>query len=58
MSGARPRVVLGMPAYNRPDTLPRTLESLLTQTCTDFALVIVEDDPAASTAAIVATMPL
>lgn len=53
MTTVRPRIVLGMPAYNRPDTLPRTLESLLTQTRGDFALVIVEDDPAAATAGIV-----
>jgi len=34
-----------MPAYNRPDALPRVLESLLSQTCQDFALVIVDDAP-------------
>ena len=38
-----PTVLLGMPAYNRPDTLPRTMESLLSQTYRDFALVIVHD---------------
>jgi glycosyltransferase involved in cell wall biosynthesis len=42
-----PRTVLGMPAYNRPDALPRVLESLLSQTCQDFALVIVDDAPSA-----------
>ena len=42
-----------MPAYNRPDTLPRAIESLLSQTCRDFALVVVEDAPAATTGAIV-----
>lgn len=36
-----------MPAYNRPDALPRVLESLLSQTCQDFALVIVDDAPSA-----------
>jgi glycosyltransferase involved in cell wall biosynthesis len=40
---AGPRVVLGMPAYNRPDTLAASLESLLSQTYSDFALVIVDD---------------
>jgi glycosyltransferase involved in cell wall biosynthesis len=40
---ASPKVVLGMPAYKRPDTLPRTLESLLSQTYRDFALLIVDD---------------
>jgi glycosyltransferase involved in cell wall biosynthesis len=32
-----------MPAYNRPEALPETLESILAQTSGDFALVI-EDD--------------
>jgi glycosyltransferase involved in cell wall biosynthesis len=45
MNRAQPRTVLGMPAYNRPDALPRVLESLLSQTCKDFALVIVDDAP-------------
>jgi len=50
-----PKVVLGMPAYSRPDVLPRTLESLLSQTYGDFALLIVDDDPSPETAAIVET---
>ena len=45
MKTGDPRTVLGMPAYNRPDTLPRVLESLLSQTSRDFALVIVDDAP-------------
>jgi glycosyltransferase involved in cell wall biosynthesis len=45
MTRRDPRTVLGMPAYNRPDALPRVLESLLSQTCQDFALVIVDDAP-------------
>jgi len=44
-----------MPAYNRPDVLPRTLESLLSQTYRDFALVIVHDGPSREVAAIVET---
>jgi glycosyltransferase involved in cell wall biosynthesis len=48
-----PKVVLAMPAYSRPDVLPRTLESLLSQTYRDFALLIVDDDPSPETAAIV-----
>jgi len=48
-----PRVVLGMPAYNRPDVLAKTLESLLSQTVQDFALVIRDDAPSAAVAAIV-----
>ena len=45
MRRASPRTVLGMPAYNRPDALPRVLESLLSQTCQDFAVLIVDDAP-------------
>jgi glycosyltransferase involved in cell wall biosynthesis len=51
---AAPKVVLGMPAYTRSDVIARTLESLLSQTYQDFALVIVDDGPSAETAAIVA----
>jgi glycosyltransferase involved in cell wall biosynthesis len=50
---AAPRVVLGMPAYNRPDVLAMTLESLLSQTVQDFALVICDDAPSDAVAAIV-----
>jgi glycosyltransferase involved in cell wall biosynthesis len=52
---ADPRVVFGMPAYNRPDRLAQTLESLLAQTCDDFALVIVDDRPTPEVRAIVDT---
>src|SRR5687767_2549851 len=48
-----PRVVFGMPAYGRPDALARTLESLLSQTNPDFALVIVDDKPHPEVKAIV-----
>jgi len=48
-----PRVLFGMPAYNRPDALPQTLKSLLSQTCTDFAIVIVDDFPTPEVRAIV-----
>jgi len=48
-----PKVVLGLPAFNRPDSLPRTLESLLSQTYRDFALVIVDDAPSAEVESIV-----
>ena len=50
-----PRVVLGMAAYSRPDTLAQVLESLLAQTCQDFAIVIVDDHPQPEVAAIVGT---
>lgn len=42
-----------MPAYNRPDALPRTLESLLSQTYRDFALIVVDDGASADVRAIV-----
>jgi len=48
-----PRVVLGMPAYDRPETLARTIESLLSQTFGQFALVITDDAPSERTRAIV-----
>jgi glycosyltransferase involved in cell wall biosynthesis len=48
-----PRVVLGMPAYNRPDALAEALESVLGQTYRDFALVILDDTSSDATAAIV-----
>jgi len=48
-----PRVVLGLPAFARPDALPRALESLLSQTYRDFALMVVDDAPHASVASIV-----
>src|SRR6185503_17494261 len=48
-----PRVVLGMPAYNRPDVLAKTLESLLSQTVQEFALVICDDAPSDAVKAIV-----
>ena len=48
-----PRVVLGLPAFNRPDTLARTLESLFSQTRRDFALVVVDDANSEETRAIV-----
>jgi glycosyltransferase involved in cell wall biosynthesis len=50
-----PQVVLGMAAYKRPETLARTLESLLSQTLQDLALVVVDDAPSAETRAIVET---
>ncbi len=49
------RVVFGMPAYNRPDALAQVLESLLSQTYPDFALVIVDDNPTPDVKAIVDT---
>ena len=51
----RARVVFGMAAYHRPDTLPQVLESLLSQTFGDFAIVIVDDGPGPEVQAIVET---
>jgi glycosyltransferase involved in cell wall biosynthesis len=48
-----PRVVFGLPAYNRPDSLPETLESILGQTFADFLLVIVDDSTSDATATVV-----
>jgi glycosyltransferase involved in cell wall biosynthesis len=48
-----PRTVFGLPAFNRPDALPETLESILSQTCGDFALVITDDSTDAATADLV-----
>jgi len=42
-----------MPAYGRADTLAESLESILGQTHPDFGLVIVDDDPASTSGAIV-----
>ena len=42
-----------MPAYNRPDGLPRVLECLLSQTFGNVAVVIVDDAPSAEVKAIV-----
>ena len=51
----RPRVVFGMPAHNRADALGRTLESLLSQTYPDLAIVIVDDRPTAEVTRVVDT---
>jgi glycosyltransferase involved in cell wall biosynthesis len=44
-----------MPAYNRPDTLAAVLECLLSQTCRDFVVLIVDDAPSKEVASIVET---
>jgi len=41
----KPRTVFGMAAYNRPDSMAQTLESILSQTRDDFALIVVDDAP-------------
>jgi glycosyltransferase involved in cell wall biosynthesis len=52
---ADPRVVFGMPAYGRADTLARVFESLFSQTDQRFAIVIVDDRPLPEVRAIVET---
>ncbi len=39
----RPLVSVVMPVYNRPDLLPRSIESILNQTFPDFEFIIVDD---------------
>jgi glycosyltransferase involved in cell wall biosynthesis len=53
MTSRSPRVVFGLPAYNRPASLPETLESILSQTCRDFLLVVVDDSTTEATGAVV-----
>lgn len=50
---AEPCAVFGLPAYDRPDALPRTLESLLGQTRGDLAVVVVDDAPTGAVRGIV-----
>lgn len=49
-----PRIVLAMPAYNRPDSLAQTIESILGQTRTDFALIVIDDAATEETDAVIA----
>ncbi len=53
MTRTTPRMVFGMPAYGRVDALPQALESLLAQTRSDLAVVIVDDRPSPEVQAIV-----
>jgi glycosyltransferase involved in cell wall biosynthesis len=48
----RPRVVLGMTLYNRAPHLREALDSLLGQTYTDFALLLLDDASSDETEAI------
>ena len=47
-----PRVVIGATLYNHAAELPEALESILTQTYRDFALVLVDDASTDDTPAI------
>ena len=37
------KISVVIPTYNRPDTLKRAITSVLSQTCTDFEIIIVND---------------
>jgi glycosyltransferase involved in cell wall biosynthesis len=56
-----PRISVVTPLYNRPDLVPRTIESVIRQTFTDWEYVVVDDgstdDSAAVVARIAATEP-
>ena len=38
-----PRVIIGSPLFNHAKDFPEAIESILSQTFTDFALVLVDD---------------
>ena len=40
VSGSKPRVSIGLPVFNGEKFLPDTLDSILTQTYSDFELII------------------
>lgn len=50
-----PTVSVIVPTYNRAHSLPRTVESVLSQTLEDFELIIVDDASADNTAEVVAS---
>ena len=47
-----PRVIIGSPLFNHAGDFPEAIESILSQTFTDFALVLVDDCSTDETAAI------
>ncbi len=50
--GSSPRFSLVMPAYNAAGTLARAVESVLSQSCRDFELIVVDDGSADDTLSI------
>ena len=59
MTGGRsaPRASVILATYRRPQVLPRAIRSVLDQTCGDWELLVVDDEPSAETARIVASFP-
>lgn len=51
---ARPLVSVVLPTYNRADLLPRAIESVVCQTCTEWEIVLVDDGSTDHTPEIVA----
>lgn len=54
MIGDSPTVSIVIPTYNREDTLPRAIQSVLNQTYDDFELIVVDDNSTDSTSEVVA----
>jgi glycosyltransferase involved in cell wall biosynthesis len=51
----RPQFSVLIPTLNRAKVLPRALESVLAQTCTDFELIVLDDGSTDETASVVAS---
>ena len=47
-----PRIIIGSPLFNHAKDFPEAIESILSQTFTDFALVLVDDQSTDETPAI------
>lgn len=52
-AGQDPIVSIVIPAYRRPMLLERTIESVMQQTFVDFELIVVDDDPSATSRTVV-----
>jgi len=50
-AGQGPIVSIVIPAYRRPMLLKRAIESVMQQTFVDFELIVVDDDPLATSRA-------